>query len=345
VHYRYTLNDANAMKLQPLSRFAATKVLLAVSLAIAGSTRVAAQSELRTIATDAYRNCQQRAAAVVTLYSGAEIGSGSIVRPDGLIITNHHVVQESWQDPGKIKIYVKLADGARYLGQAIAADPTNDLALVRIRPQSQLQTIPLAAPSNLRLGQPVCAIGNPFGISGVLSLGKVSAFRGANDLKSAVFLSRGNSGGPLLNEQGEMIGVNKSIWLSDRGENTGTSFATKVQVAQDFIQRYEFQALPPAIALPLLEPASASPNLSNRSVAVGGVLGAIIDRRNLIVRQIVIGSPADRSGLRPGDRLIAIDQQPLNGLATLQSVLQRRRNLVLTVDREQEGRSFISVNF
>jgi len=332
------------MNLHALSRFAAINVLLAVSLAIAGSTRATAQATSGAT-TDGYRNCQQRAAAVVTLYSGAEIGSGSIIRPNGLIITNHHVVQESWQNPGKIKIYVKLADGRRYLGLAIAADPANDLALVRITPQTPLAAIvPLANPSQIHPGQAVCAIGNPFGISGVLSLGKVSDFRGSNDLKSAVFLSRGNSGGPLLNEQGEMIGVNKSIWLSDNGENTGTSFATNVQVVQAFIQRHEFQKLSFA-ALPPLESANTVPNLSTRPVSTGGILGAIIDRRNLTVRQIVIGSPADLSGLRPGDRLVAIDQKPLNNLTTLQKALQHRRNAVLTIVRDPSGRSDIAVSF
>ncbi len=294
---------------------------------------------------DIYQQCQQHAPAVVTLYAGAEIGTGSIISREGLLITNHHVVQEAVKDAGKTKIYIKLTNGTRYLGRWIKSDPANDLALVQINAQETFPAIvPLASPTSIRLGQRVCAIGNPFGLTSV-SVGTLKDFRGTNDLKSAIFLNRGNSGGPLLNEQGEMIGVNKSIWLSETGENTGISFATSVRVAQDFINRNAALSVASKTVYAPLAPTDTSLQLKGRPVAAGGGLGAIVDQRSLTIRQIVVGSPADLSGLRPGDRLLTLDGKPLKSLPALQTVLNRQPVMaVFTVDRDRQPTK-ISVKF
>jgi len=298
---------------------------------------------------DIYETCQKNANAIVTLYSGTEIGTGSIVSPNGLLITNYHVVKEAIQAPSKTKIYVKLTNGTRYIGRAIKSDQPNDLAVVKLDTQAPLPVpVALAQPGNIRLGQEVCAIGNPFGLTSI-SVGKLKEFRGSNDLKSDIFLIRGNSGGPLLNEQGEMIGVNKSIWLSETGENTGISFSTTIGIAkkliddaQIYLERNPSQSS--ASAAPL-SPSDSSLQIANRSVASGGVLGAIVDAKSLIIRQIVLGSPADMGGLRPGDRLLSGDRKPLKNLAALQAVLNRGQAILdFTVKRGQNNIP-IRINF
>jgi len=310
--------------------------------AIAAPVRVSqVGTSAPSAAKDIYETCQKRAVAVVTLYSGAEIGTGSIVSQNGLLITNYHVVQEAVQNPGKTKIYVKLTNGTRYLGQAIKWDQANDLAVVRLDTQASLPApIALAEPGSIQLGQSVCAIGNPFGLTSV-SVGTLKEFRGRDDLRSDIFLIRGNSGGPLLNQQGEMIGVNKSIWLSETGENTGISFSTSIHVAQRLIndvQIYlEQHPTSSAARATTLQPSDPSLQIANRPVASGGVLGAIVDAKSLTIRQIVLGSPADLGGLRPGDRLVKIDGKPLGSLAALQAFLNRRQaNASFTVKRKQD---------
>lgn len=222
--------------------------------ALAGETVRAIEAATVTAATaaDASRTCQQAANAVVTLYAGAEIGAGSIINADGTILTAYHVVKEAVSQPGKVKIYVKLANGQRSIGQAIASDTRNDLALVQMPAQETLATLPLANAS-LQRGQAVCAIGSPSGRTGVLSRGAFKAVLANGDLQSAVRLTYGNSGGPLLNAQGALVGVNKAIWLSDRGENTGISYATSVQTAQTFIAKH--RSLPSGT---VTQPTSAS---------------------------------------------------------------------------------------
>ena len=263
-----------------------------------------------------YQMCRNKAKAVVTIYSGEEIGTGSIVSPNGLIITNYHVVQEAAQNPGKTKIYIKFKNGDRYFGQVFKPllDQKNDLAVVKLIstvnfPEANFpDTISLAQldePNSSLSQQPVCAIGNPFGRT-TISTGKVEGTRGSNDLRSNIHLFRGNSGGPLLDKQGKMVGVNKSIWLSKTGENTGISFSTKSVVAQRLLaeaQTYlEQHSSSIAVSAPPLSPAQTT-----RPVASGGVLGAIIDAKSLIIRQIVLDSPADVYGLRPGELLRVTD--------------------------------------
>ena len=336
------------MTLKSLSSVFASLTLLSSLPAIAAPVQVSqAEANPLSAANRLYETCQKNATAVVTLYSGTEIGAGSLVSRNGLLITNYHVVKEALQAPRKTKIYVKLANGTRYLGRAIKSDQPNDLAIVKFDTQTLLpEPIALAQPGSVHLGQAVCAIGNPFGLTSI-SVGSLKEFRGQNDLKSDIFLNRGNSGGPLLDEQGNMIGVNKSIWLSETGENTGISFSTKSDVARALLaeaQTYleQHPSSTTASATTLL-PSESSLQIAHRPVTSGGVLGAIVDARSLTIRQIVVGSPADlgspakgNEGLRPGDRLLAVNDKPLGNFAALQAFLNRRQTIAkFTVKRGQ----------
>ncbi len=178
--------------------------------------------------------CQSAGAAVVTVYAGREIGSGSIVSVDGLVLTNHHVVSRLRDRP----LYIETLEGTRYDGQVIATNRSNDLALLQVVTPVRLPTVPFALNRMAEVGQSVCAIGSPLGEAGVLTEGRLLKIRSNGDLESNVLLKPGNSGGPLLNAQGEMIGVNKGVARrSENGSGDRNSFATSIDVVRAFIQQ------------------------------------------------------------------------------------------------------------
>lgn len=167
--------------------------------------------------------------AVVTIYTTQTVGSGSIVRSDGLILTNRHVVQTTPE------VTVKTADGKSYIGKVIDLDLRYDLALVQLQePSLHLPTVTLAATVTLKPGDPVLAIGSPAGQSGVLTIGTFTQVTEHGSLQlSAGLLSAGNSGGPLFNQHGEVIGINKGILTDQSG------LATRVEAAKALIQRHD----------------------------------------------------------------------------------------------------------
>ncbi|MBD2076750.1 trypsin-like peptidase domain-containing protein [Phormidium sp. FACHB-592] len=310
---------------------------------------------------DRSRSCQQAANAVVTLYSGTEIGAGSIVAGDGTILTAHHVVKEAVSNPSKVKIYVKLADGQRHIGRAIASDTRNDLALVQIPVQTALSTVPLAS-TKLQPGQAVCAIGSPSGRTGVLSRGAFTTVMANGDLQSAVRLTYGNSGGPLLNAQGDLVGVNKAIWVSNRGENTGVSYATSVQTAQTFIAKHlrptagtvtkQPAPTPSIVSLPVTVPApigtsqakNGQAGVSQASVGAVSKLGVNVDAQ-MLIQQVESGSPAALGGLQPGDRLVAVNGTELTGLTQLQAFLNRQPSTAVLTIRHKQQTANVQVYF
>lgn len=178
---------------------------------------------------------QQVTPAVVTIYVGREVGSGSIVSADGLVITNTHVVRRAVRRNEAVT--VKLATGNEYSGQVIATDRGNDLALIRMTAPGSLPKVQLANPDVVQVGQTVYAIGSPFGRAGVMTTGRLLSITNKGDLQSSVQLKPGNSGGPLLNTQGEMIGVNKGVRPAGEDFTQMTSLATNALVARTFIDQ------------------------------------------------------------------------------------------------------------
>ncbi|WP_421655844.1 S1C family serine protease [Leptothermofonsia sp. ETS-13] len=164
--------------------------------------------------------------AVVTIYCGAEIGSGSIITSEGLVITNKHVV---WSSP---VMTVKTAGGKTYKGWVTSVDMQYDLALVQLETKDRLPTVRLASKMNLKPGQKVYAIGSPGGQAGTFTKGTFTRITKHGSLQTSTgLLQPGNSGGPLLNSQGEMVGVNKGL-LKD-----GSGLATSVIPMRMFIER------------------------------------------------------------------------------------------------------------
>lgn len=177
---------------------------------------------------------QQASPAVVSVNTGRGSGSGSIISPDGLILTNAHVVANA-----RSSITVIMADGRRVPADILAFANNNlDLAVLKIPGARNLPTLRLARPGSVQVGQRAFAIGNPFGqFAGTFTVGIVSRIdRQRGLIQTDAAINPGNSGGPLLNSQGELIGVNTAIFTngSVRG-NIGIGFAINIDRVQPFL--------------------------------------------------------------------------------------------------------------
>ncbi|MEN9260380.1 MAG: trypsin-like peptidase domain-containing protein, partial [Thermostichus sp. HHBFW_bins_43] len=193
-------------------------------------------------------------------------------------------------------------------------------ALVRLRDTggATFPTVPLASESGIRVGQQVFAIGSPFGLSGTLTTGILSRIAPNGDLQTDAAINPGNSGGPLLNSRGELIGVNKAILSSGRG-NLGIGFATNAIVARSFIDQ----------------------NLNNPPLVAGAPtgprLGVAVDPQTLVIREVQVGSLASRIGLQPGDRLVGLNGRRLTSLEQLLDYLDSRpQSARLTIGRGRQ---------
>lgn len=168
-------------------------------------------------------------------------GSGSIIDESGLVLTNYHVVRNA-ED-----LVITLADGSEHEGTWVGYDQENDLAVIRFKPPQDVSLVfvPFGTSSNLKIGQKVLAIGNPFALDRTLTTGVVSGLGRAvridtgliinNMIQTDASINPGNSGGPLLNSKGEMIGINTVI-KSSSGESIGIGFAVSVDTARRVVQ-------------------------------------------------------------------------------------------------------------
>ena len=164
-------------------------------------------------------------------------GSGSIINDRGYVLTNNHVIEHA------NKVFINLADGSQYEGTVIGTDPENDIAVLKFEPSpgTELKIIPFGSSDNLMVGQKVLAIGNPFALERTLTVGIVSGLgrpiqNSANHIiknmiQTDASINPGNSGGPLLNTQGQMIGINTMIY-SPSGGSVGIGFAVPINTAK-----------------------------------------------------------------------------------------------------------------
>lgn len=227
-----------------LLTLAASSIIAArTTLAVVGISSLAVTTPLvlnttpvSAQATDEQTNVrvyQKASPAVVSIAVPNGAGSGSIISPDGLVLTNAHVVQGAPRT-----LTVTLADGRRLPADVIAFGERGlDLAVLKIRGQTNLPTVPLAR-SPVQVGQRAYAIGNPFGrFQGTFTVGIVSRIdRERGLIQTDAAINPGNSGGPLLNSQGELIGVNTAIFTNSRaGGNIGIGFAIGIDRVQPFL--------------------------------------------------------------------------------------------------------------
>jgi S1-C subfamily serine protease len=224
-------------------------------------------------------------------------GSGFVIDPRGYILTNFHVVQEAQS------IEVVLGDQSKYEAKFIGADQRNDVALLKIEPKGKpLVALRLGDSSSLQVGQKVLAIGNPFGFQSTLTTGIVSALGRTVQTSQTTFIdeaiqtdaaiTRGNSGGPLLNSRGEVIGINSAIYTPS-GTTAGIGFAIPINTAK-------------SIANDLITDGRVHRAfLGVETLPIGGWLGEALDlpvREGLLVESVTRGGPAATAGIHGGDR-------------------------------------------
>ena len=153
------------------------------------------------------------------------LGSGFVIKSDGTVITNNHVIQ------GAEGIFVRFTDGKEYEAKLIGTDPVSDIAVLKIQSNENFKALKLADSSKAKVGDWVVAIGNPFGLGGTVTSGIISAInrdinmgRYDNFIQTDASINQGNSGGPLFNMNGDVLGINTAIF-SNSGGSVGIGFA------------------------------------------------------------------------------------------------------------------------
>ena len=240
----------------------------------------------------------------------AGLGSGVIVRPDGYILTNHHVID------GADSVDVEMTDGRSFKAQVVGSDQPSDLAVLKIE-GTNLQTLPLGDSDAVRVGDVVLAVGNPLGVGQTVTMGIVSAkgratARPGDDsfedfIQTDAPINQGNSGGALVSTRGELIGINSQI-LTPSGGNIGIGFAIPANMAKNVMsQIIDTGGVRRGMLGVTIQPVTSD---IARSLGLDNVRGALVNAVNP-------GSPADKAGVRRGDVITAVNGEAVkdgNGL-------------------------------
>jgi S1-C subfamily serine protease len=271
------------------------------------------------------------------------LGSGFLINDDGFILTNFHVIS------GSSRIQVTLSDQSQYYATALDPDRSDDLALIKINPKRKVEYLRLGDSDRLQVGQKVLAIGNPFGLEGTLTVGVVSSIGRAINAENSerlqgmiqtdAAINGGNSGGPLLDSAGNVVGINTAILGQT---NIGIGFALPINRAKALLSDYQAGRV------------TERPKVGVITELVAGDLAAALGlpaRGGLLVQQVVRGSSEDAAGIRGarqvvdignvelgigGDLIMAIDGKPVEREdALVQAIAQKRvgDTIVLTIYR------------
>jgi len=266
-------------------------------------------------------------------YQTQSLGSGFVWTADGLIVTNAHVVE------GASRIVVVFREGEQQQAQVIGVDPDSDLAVLKVNSRN-LVAAPIGSSADLMIGEPVIAVGNPFGLSGSVTTGVVSATgrsvpsaeqgRTFTDfIQTDASINPGNSGGPLLNIEGKVIGINVAIYAQAQGIGFAIPVDRARKVIEDLRRYGEVHGVWIGVVTSTLTPEEA------RRRRIDSRSGALITR-------VFSASPADRAGLRPGDLITAVDSAPVESreaFSTLTSTSSVGKPLKLRVTRDGTTRS------
>lgn len=304
---------------------------------------------------------QQVLPGVVSIQTGASLGSGFMFDSEGHVVTNQHVVE------GASQVEVAFSSGYKAYGTVVGSDVDADVAVVKVdAPADQIHPLAIGDSNTLNVGEQVVAIGNPFGLSGTMTLGIVSGlgrtqfahadpdgggfFSTADIIQTDAAINPGNSGGPLFNLQGEVVGINQSIrtdtfnGATGNAVNSGVGFSISINLVKRIVPylirdgRYEY----PYLGI------SSNPDLTLAEIEALG----LNTYTGAYVSSVTPGGPADQAGIRGGtqptnlnerllaggDVITAIDGQPVETFDDLLSYLTTNKSpgdtVVLTVLRD-----------
>lgn len=252
-------------------------------------------------------------------------GSGVIISKDGYIITNNHVIDKATE------IEVTTNDNRKFIAKLVGTDPTTDIALLKIE-GDDFAYIPFGDSDRLKVGEWVLAVGNPFNLTSTVTVGIVSAKgRGGigagqggdmgiqSFIQTDAAINRGNSGGALVNTNGELVGINTAIY-SQTGDFAGYGFAVPISIASKVVSDMkEFGTVQRAVLGVLITEVSAAKeskdtNAKNLKVTEGAYIGGFSDR-----------SPAKEAGIQEGDVIIAVNSAKIRNVGELQDQINRYR--------------------
>ena len=273
---------------------------------------------------------------------GGGLGSGFVVDGDGHVATNAHVVLAEGSGRRANEVFVEFADRSRTPAEIVGEDPNSDVALLKLDPDGMsLRPLPLGTSEGLTVGEPVAAIGSPLGERQTLTVGVISAldrdiqsltdFRIGNAIQTDAAINQGNSGGPLLNADGEVIGINQQI-KSTTGGSVGLGFAVPADTVKRSIEQLRESG---KVAYPYIGVSTMPlyPQLADH-------LGLDVES-GALVTAVVPGGPADRAGVRPGraltefqgdpeiprggDVILSVDRRPLTATSDLADLIAAKR--------------------
>jgi serine protease Do len=265
----------------------------------------------------------------------SSLGSGFVIDPAGLVVTNNHVIE------GADEILVNFTDGTSLkVTKILGHDPKTDLALLQVEPKKPLTAVTFGDSAKMRVGDWVMAIGNPFGLGGSVTVGIISATR--RDINAGPYddffqtdaaINRGNSGGPLFNMEGEVIGVNTAI-ISPSGGSIGIGFAvpsnSAVQVLDQLKQFGETRR------------GWLGVHVQNVTDEIAASLG-LEQAKGALVAKVSPGSPAATAGIQPSDVIVKFDGQPIDNMRSLPRAVAATavgKSVAVELLRKGETKSF-----
>ncbi|QWD11060.1 Do family serine endopeptidase [Polynucleobacter paneuropaeus] len=239
----------------------------------------------------------------------SSLGSGVLVSPEGVIITNHHVISDADE------IEVALSDNRKFKAKVVGSDPETDLAVLKIDAKQLPSPITLGKIDSVHVGDVVMAIGNPFGVGETVTSGIVSAMGrdhvGINTFENFIqtdaAINPGNSGGALIDTRGNLIGINTAIY-SNNGGSMGIGFAIPINLVKQVMESIVKSGSVTRGWIGV-EPQNVSPEHSSSF--------GLANKHGILITGVLEGGPADRAGMKPGDVLIGINNEPIKDVRDL----------------------------